>query len=321
MTVEGFKPAEFSKDLVRQAREMIPAEFDKDKKQFIANTIYNYCFLAGDALVKDPNMDFNADQASIICQFIGEWTFHKSIDIMKSDIPSEHWEAILQKMAFIVFDAAKHSQLKKMDNIKAVEYVEYQITTAYEKLIKEMIDNGSINRPAEEILSHSNIDEIANEQTNNINRSKEQEEKELKIASLALFLRNLPNEKVNELIQSLSKEDQEKIFLCMSMKDLEKRVDSNIVNKYLHNFNDFLPGIKDKNSRKNTYSALNLTLKKISEKKLDTIFKDERINIKNFIYKLRNGKINLNGSDGFSPEIVTVINNYLLSKSDLDLNK
>ena len=318
MSKAEFNPAEFAKNLVRQAREMIPAEFDNETKQFIANTIYNYCFLAGDALIKDPNIHFNADQISIISQFIGEWTFHKSIDIIKSDIPKEYWEQMLQKIAFVIFEAAKNSQLNNMDNIHAVEYVEQQVISSYEKLIRDMISQGLINKPVEEILSHSNIDDIANEQAENISKTKEQEEKELKLASLALFLRDLPKERISQLIQSLSTDDQQKIFLCMSMKDLEQRVDPEIINEYLQKFNNFLPGIKEKNTKKTVYSALALILKDLSERKIDKLLKDERINIKNFIYKLRNGKINLGDSEGFSPEIVMTINNYILSKADID---
>jgi hypothetical protein len=317
MTAEGFNPTEFSKNLARQAKELIPAEFDKETKQFISNTIYNYCFLAGDALLKDTNLNLTAEQASIISQFIGEWTFHKSIDIIKSNIPHEHWEPILQNMAFVVFEAAKHTQLTNMDNIKAVEFVEHEITNAYKKLIEEMINNGAIQKPIDEILSHSNIDDIAHEQAQNIDNTKDQEEKELKFASLAIFLRNLPQEKVTRVIQSLSQEDQQKIYVYMNMKDLEQRIDPETINNCLHHFNELLPGVKERNSKKESYSALYTTLKQISEKKSDTIFQDERTNIKNFIYKLRNGKINMYSSEGFSPDVVTIINNYLLSKTGL----
>jgi hypothetical protein len=314
MTVTGFNAEEFAKSLAQQAMEVVPAEFDNEKNQFVINTLYKYCVLAGDALIKDESLHLSAEQAAIICQFIGEWTFHKGVDLIKANIPSDYWEQILQKIAFVIFEAAKHSQLTNMNQSESVEYVENEVIKAYAESINELINNGVINQTIDEILSHSNIDEIAEIQSADINLSKNEEEKELKLASLAMFLKNRPREQVNRFIQSLSVEDQQKIYVYISMEDLSQRVDSDIVSSYLSDFNEFLPGVKEKNSRKTSYSALYSTLKKIPVNISDKIFFEERTNIKNFIYRLRNDKIDIMGNEGYSPEVVDTINNYLLSK-------
>ena len=77
--IEGFNPQDFAKNLAGQAGQVIPADIAAPDKKFIIDIVYKFCVLSGDALVKDAALNLDSAQASLITQFIGEWSFHKSI--------------------------------------------------------------------------------------------------------------------------------------------------------------------------------------------------------------------------------------------------
>ena len=103
MAIEGFDFQEFSKNLAQQATSVVPADLSENDKTYVINLVYSYCNLAGDALSKDENINLNVEQASIVCQFIGEWSFHKSIDVIRAGVPVDFRDEVMQKVAFTVF--------------------------------------------------------------------------------------------------------------------------------------------------------------------------------------------------------------------------
>ena len=89
----------FAKDLAGQASQVIPQDIGTNDKKFIVEIIARFCMIAGDALIKEENSPLTAQEASIVVQFIGEWIFHKSIDIIRANIEPQLREGILQKVA------------------------------------------------------------------------------------------------------------------------------------------------------------------------------------------------------------------------------
>ena len=105
--LKNFNCDAFAKDLSSQASQVVPSDIKKPDKDFVVEIIYRFCKMAGDALLNEENSKLNASQASLITQFIGEWIFHKSVDIIRAGVEMQYREAILQKVAFTVFDIAK----------------------------------------------------------------------------------------------------------------------------------------------------------------------------------------------------------------------
>ena len=111
MPIEGFDYKAFAVDLSKQAMEILnqqggPAApdslSDADKKN-IVETVRKFCYMCGEALSNDAQLKFNAEQASLVTQFIGEWTFHKSIDLISGKIPQQNRDAVLQVIAANIF--------------------------------------------------------------------------------------------------------------------------------------------------------------------------------------------------------------------------
>ena len=107
--IQGFDQKAFAKNLAMEASQVIPGNISEADRKFVVEIIHKFCLLCGDALVKDEKYNLNAQQASMITQFIGEWTFHKSIDLINGGIAPELREGVLQKVAFTFFEIAKQA--------------------------------------------------------------------------------------------------------------------------------------------------------------------------------------------------------------------
>ena len=105
--VKNFNFEAFAKDLAAQASQVVPADIKPEDKEFVIGLIHRFCKMAGEALVKEENSKLNAFQASLITQFIGEWIFHKSIDIIRAGIELKYRTSILEKVAFTIYEVAK----------------------------------------------------------------------------------------------------------------------------------------------------------------------------------------------------------------------
>ena len=120
----------FAKDLTKQAEDFIPKDIALEHKKEFLERIYNYTFMAGDALSNDDSIK-TPETAKVLTQIISEWTFHKYIDLLRSDIPEMYHENILQKLAYVAYEMAKESALSNLSEEEMLHLVEFQLKKAY----------------------------------------------------------------------------------------------------------------------------------------------------------------------------------------------
>lgn len=87
MAAKDFDYENFAQNLAAQAQELVPAEFSPEEKQYVINTLGNFSMMAGKALTEDQNLPFDAETSTYITQIIAEWSFHKSVDVIRSNSP------------------------------------------------------------------------------------------------------------------------------------------------------------------------------------------------------------------------------------------
>ena len=158
----------FAKDLTKQAENVMPEDIAlKHKKEFL-DRIYDFTYIAGEAFSNDDAIE-NSDTAKVLTQVISEWTFHKYVDLLRSDIPEMYHESILQKVAYVAFEMGKESEFSKLSQEQMLTLVEQQIKRAYEKACKKLLDNGQISKDAcDKALNLSNADDFANKLVHNV---------------------------------------------------------------------------------------------------------------------------------------------------------
>lgn len=97
----------FARDLTKQAEKSIPEDIALEHKKEFLDRIYNFTYIAGEAFSQDDTIE-SSETAKTLTQIISEWTFHKYIDLLRSDIPEMYHESILQKLAYVAFEWGKN---------------------------------------------------------------------------------------------------------------------------------------------------------------------------------------------------------------------
>ena len=158
----------FAQNLTKQAEDFLPEDIAlKHKKEFL-DKIYNYTYIAGEAFSNDASIE-NSDTAKILTQIISEWTFHKYVDLLRSGIPDIYHESILQKLAYVAFEMTKESALSNLSQEEMLKLVEVQLSKAYEKSCRHLLENGNISQSVfENSMQLSNVDTMDTKKFHNI---------------------------------------------------------------------------------------------------------------------------------------------------------
>lgn len=312
MAIEGFNYKEFSQMLSNQAVGLLPENFEDFQKNYVINTIKNFAELSGEAIYNDTQSGFTLDQAMLITQIIAEWSFHKSVDIIKAGILPDYWDGIMQKIAFTIFEIAKQSLLRGVKQDDVLQIVEQHVKKAYEEVLNELktrqiIDENTFNTA----IHQSNIDDLMQK----MQEEKETEQREaeieqanhqanskiLKLASIALLLKQMPEAKVKAILKKFKAEDANSVLQYMQMPDLETKVDMTIAMRCLNEIKSNLPEPKFIAPEK-IMEKMSLLFKTVPRAKIDKIISNEREGVKEFIKK---------ASDGDYPDIPTKVANII----------
>lgn len=156
----------FAQSMKEQAQEIVPKEFSKENKQYLADTLYNFTLMSGETLAKEGEL--KEKDAIILVQVISEWTFHKTCDLIRSQVPKEHWDNILQHIAFKVFEVGKKAMKENVEQEELLHDIEKQVNECYKKMLEELQDKNVITKEIlEKALTHSSIDEMAEKEKSN----------------------------------------------------------------------------------------------------------------------------------------------------------
>ncbi len=259
MPIEGFDYKAFAINLAKDAAEILsqqgsnaaPDTLTETDKKNIIETVRRFCLMCGEALSNDPQLKFTAEQACLVTQFIGEWTFHKSIDLITGKIPNQFREPILQVIAANIFNTGKLAIIKGMPQNTLVDLIEEKVKQVYSDELKKLLKKGVISQKEFEIaVNSSNLDDLVQKSDDENNLSNLQEDKAdttpkdkkvLKLAALAILLKNLPEERANQILNSLDKNDVVHVTNYMKMNNIEDKIDHNVIIKSLEEIKNIIP--------------------------------------------------------------------------------
>lgn len=156
----------FAKDLTKQAEHSIPKDIASRHKREFLDRIYSFTYIAGEAFSKDDTIS-DLDTAKMLTQVISEWTFHKYIDLLRSNIPAMYHESILQKLGYVAYEMTREATFGKLTQDEMLKLVETQLRKAYEKACRQLVENNQISaETCENALSLSNIDSMTSKSFN-----------------------------------------------------------------------------------------------------------------------------------------------------------
>ena len=105
---------------------------------------------------------FDEDTIVLISQIVTEWTFHKCVDLSRSEISREYWDEIMQKIAFAVYEIAKKGFLKNIEQQRILDTVEQNVKKVWEEEIDDLVSQNKLSKEAgNKAKQLSNIDDMA----------------------------------------------------------------------------------------------------------------------------------------------------------------
>ncbi len=314
MPIEGFDYKQFATDLATQANELVPQDFEPFQKEYVVRTLANFSAMAGEAISNDAEAGFNAEQAIFLTQIIAEWSFHKSVDVIRSGIQPEYWDGVLQKIAFTIFDIGKNTIKQNLPQDKILELVEQHVLKAYEAALEELQQRGIIDEELKEKAEKQNnlnalVEQVEAEQAAQKEVEMQQQaatqqnvpqaqgvpqggddRKLFKLASLALLLRTVSQDRVSTILNKFNPQDAQLVIQYMQMPDLNQRVDANTAIQCLKEIKTNLPS-KRSTSPNQLLFRINNALGPYPRDKVEIFLNPERINVKRFVTSALNNEL------------------------------
>ncbi len=317
MAIPGFDYKGFAENLAQQAQELIPTDFNDVQRNYVANTLGNFSMIAGQALNDDPELNFNLDQAMMITQIIAEWSFHKSVDLIRSGIPQQYWDPIMQKIAFTIFEIAKNAFKQSLPQDQILQLIEHHVKKTYLDCIAELKQNNLIDEQLmEKAASQSNIDAMVQQQAeaeqaqqeqiqndNNITLPTQnipqgavaqmptgQNAKVLKLATLALLFQKMKQEKVQTILDKFNTDDAQSVIKFMGMPDLPSKVDPYIAMQCLQEIKTNLPKLADNISPSKIVNKIQNISQYVQRPQLEQMLALERPKVKRFVFNALEGE-------------------------------
>lgn len=319
MAIEGFDYKEFAQMMSSQAGELVPANFNEMQKNYVVKTLTNFTLLAGEAISNDEKLNFNADQAVFVTQIIAEWSFHKSIDLVHSGIMPEHWDGVMQKIAFTIFEIAKQAIQKNIPQDKTLQLIEHHVDKTYKEAIEDLEKRGVIsNEISQKAASQSNIDDMARQvqeqeeaaaaqaqaqaqgqapaqAPQSVNRQQPAsnlgagEARLTKIKAIAMVLKLIEKERVDEVLSKFPPEVAEEIVSYVNTPKLEAQVDIKYALKCLEDLKIVMPK-KQKLSQRTMVKNMDKIFEANDMEKVEQLVKPERPFVKRFISQAYEGE-------------------------------
>lgn len=325
MAIQGFDYEAFAQNLTAQAQEIVPADFNANQKQYVVNTLMNFSRLAGEALYNDTENNFNADQAVMITQIIAEWSFHKSVDLIRSGIPQQFWDPIMQKIAFTIFEIAKQTFKQNLPQDQILQLIEHHVKKAWDEALQELKERNLIDEGLrEKAAGQSNIDSMMQDMQQQessppqappapaaspqktqapvpasanppaaIDMSKPIEAykppKLLKLVAVALLLKRVTDDRVQTILNRFEQDDAGTVLRYMYVDDLEEKVDPTVTMRVLEDIGRNLPSATEVNTNM-LVERVKSAAEMMDRQKLESFVQVERPNVRRFIFNAMEGE-------------------------------
>lgn len=337
MAAPDFDYENFAQNLAAQAQELVPPEFEPHQKDYVVNTLGNFAMLSGKALAEDPNLNFNTEQAVTITQIIAEWSFHKSVDLIRSGIPQQYWDGVMRNIAYTIFEIAKQTFSQGLPNEQILELIEHHVKKAYVDSITELKNKGVIDESLMEFAaSQSNMDKMAQEMQqqavaaeqnpdgqmqpavadavnpvvpqNDIPTTPKVDSKVLKLATVAMLFNKMKQERVQTFLNKFDEDDASSVVRYMRVPDLVEKVGKENAMLALQDLKQALPKATNM-SPQHVIAQIKLFASRYSRKQLDTILIRERMGVKRLVFNALEDEF----YDGMPPKVASVVATHLLN--------
>lgn len=246
-------------NIAQMAYQAIPPNIDDNYKQFLAQTIHNFASRAGQALVQEDNTLLTAEKIEKIIHYIAEWSYHKGLELIHSQIPPDHWSQILQAVAAGAYESGRRAMMTNLDDATISTAIQSDVEAHFHQAINKLKEDGALNEQQINSIQDAHkkaqedivIEPTPEPQQAGVNLSP----KEAKLATVAVILSTLPQEKLKGILQNFTPEEVAIIQSFMQPDNISLNVDPQTTYKLLQSLKNTIapaeaPNIMAKNIQK-----------------------------------------------------------------------
>lgn len=159
------KYTNFIDSIINQMTSLMPEDVNELQKNYLVSNIKKSTTITANSIVDDEDFSrLNFEDQCFYIQVMGEWSFHKEIDLFRSGIPAKYWKVIMQKIWFTMWEVMYACVQNEAPKEVVLSLVERFVNRTYRDAIEELKEEEVIDEQIEEkAKEQSNIEIMAQE--------------------------------------------------------------------------------------------------------------------------------------------------------------
>ncbi|MBR1460204.1 hypothetical protein IJ596_01030 [bacterium] len=178
------KYLDYIDNFIEQITPLLPKDVNKLQQSYLVSNIKYSTILLASSMETDPIFkSLVFERQCLFIRIMGEWSFHKEIDLFRSGIPAKHWRNVMQKIWYTVWEVMYACIQNSAPDDVLLSIIERYVNRTYNYAIEDLKQSNIIDEAIEEkAKEQSNIEIMAQEY-----REKIQKRKNKKIIYYALL--------------------------------------------------------------------------------------------------------------------------------------
>ena len=178
------KYLDYIDNFIEQITPLLPKDVNKLQQSYLVSNIKYSTILLASSMETDPIFkSLVFERQCLFIRIMGEWSFHKEIDLFRSGIPAKHWRNVMQKIWYTVWEVMYACIQNSAPDDVLLSIIERYVNRTYNYAIEDLKQSNIIDEAIEEkAKEQSNIEIMAQEY-----RAKIQKRKNKKIIYYALL--------------------------------------------------------------------------------------------------------------------------------------
>lgn len=168
------KYLEYIDNFIEQITPLLPKDVNKLQQEYLVNNIkYSTVLLASSMQTDTVFKSLNFEKQCLYIRIMGEWSFHKEIDLFRSGIPARHWRNIMQKIWYTVWEVMYACIQNSASDEVLLSIIERYVNKTYNYAIEDLKQSHIIDESTvEQAKEQSNIEIMAQEYRKKIQKRK-----------------------------------------------------------------------------------------------------------------------------------------------------
>ena len=149
----------FIEDLILKLEPLMPEDINKLQQDYLMSNIRKSAMILAQSMEEEEifsRIDYETQCTYI--QIMGEWSFHKEIDLFRSGIPAKYWKDIMQRIWAVMWDVMYACIENEASEDVLLNVIEKYVGKTYIAAIEELREADFIDEMIEQqAKSQSNI--------------------------------------------------------------------------------------------------------------------------------------------------------------------